>query len=208
MRYLGDRHVGFDPQELGFPSLDGCQGIVYVTDAGLFGFHNLGGAAKVDWEDRAKAFALYVSGHPQGNSPGRALYGACYAPDRRGYGTTDWKTMWRGELTEIASRLGFTGKIYGGNLTQAGIANPALAEFTKVGNTCVLQAKQWSDAGATKAPNDGSYSHKTTYRANTNAATIIKDLSFPDREGKLVVTKIFTTVPRGNFTTIYPEQLR
>ena len=49
MRYVGEREVCYDPNELGFPSIMGCHAIVLVNANGLFGFHNYGGERATDW---------------------------------------------------------------------------------------------------------------------------------------------------------------
>ena len=198
MRYLGERHFGFDTGELGFPSIRGCQAIVYVTSAGLFGFHNFGGAAPDDWADRGAAFGSYVNAHTQ-TGAGKALYGVCYATSERGYGTGNVRKLWLAELAAFASAVRFTGSIYGYDLDRSAVPTPALVELTRTpSQTCVIQVKAWSKAGSTEKSVSGLADHKTTYRPNTSTPTSVRDLT----------ATVIDTMPTGGYTTVYPEQLR
>jgi len=197
LRYLGERHLGFDISELGFPSIRGCQAIVYVTASGLFGFHNFGGAAPDDWADRGAAFGSYVNTHAR-TAAGKALYGVCYATSERGYGASP-RQAWLSELSAFAKAVRFTGPIHGYDLDRSAVAPPALVQFTRTPNhTCVIQVKTWSKAGAAEKQVAGLPDHKTTYRPNTSTPTSVRDLT----------ATVIDTMPAGGYTTVYPEQLR
>jgi hypothetical protein len=198
MRYLSERHLGFDAQELGFPSIRGCQAIVYVTDTGLYGFHNFGGAAPDDWKDRGDAFGTFVNGMPRVGA-GKAVYGVCFATSQRGYGTANVRQSWLSELAAFASAVRFTGAIYGYDLDRSAVGPPALVEFSRTPNhTCVIQIKAWNKTGATEKQVANLAEHKTTYRPNTATPTSVRDLT----------ATVIDTMPAGGYTTVYPEQLR
>jgi hypothetical protein len=152
--YLVEHEVGFDTRLIGFPSISGCHAIVYVTDCGLYGYHNAGGSANADWAGRAQAFLSYVQGHHAFPSPGSRLYGATYVAMNRGYKIdVPRKESWRGELTAFATALNFGGKIRGYDLTDAGFPPSAYVEFRKVGEKCEIWVKKWDPAHGTLGPN-------------------------------------------------------
>ena len=157
--YLNEREVGFDTTTLGFPSVQGCMAIVYVTDTGLFGYHNYGGSADDKWADRAQAFAQYVQNHANAGA-GSRLYGVTYVKVR-GY-TTPGKTSWTGELTAFATALGYNGKIRGYDLSGAGILGSAYVEFRKKDDKCEMWVKVWADGDKTTGPNTHANDHKIT----------------------------------------------
>ena len=162
-RYALEHQVVFHETHIGFPSLLGCHGLVYVTDAGLFGYHNYGGEIKDRYTPRFAKVTEWLRAHPSGRSPGRAVYGACFLTPKadgtcRAYDPPA-KQSWIAELTAFAAACnGFAGPIYGYDLGLSGTTGSAIAEFTRVGATCVVQVRPWGNgekATETK-PNDNS----------------------------------------------------
>jgi hypothetical protein len=146
MRYLNEREVGFDPQAIGFPSISGCLAIAYVTDNGLFGFHNAGGGGDpIDTGKRAAAFADYVSKHFLGCTAGTRLYAVTYATsiDPR-YGAPQMDN-WTAEVTAYANALKYAGPIRGYDLGASGIAPGAYVELRKTVVKCEIWIKKWND---------------------------------------------------------------
>jgi hypothetical protein len=156
--YLNERELGFDPTTIGFPSIDSCMAIVYVTSTGLFGYHNYGGSGNNAWADRVNAFTQYFQNHFL-RGEGTRLYGVTYV-DRRGY-SLPVTTSWTGELTAFASGFGYNGKIRGYNLSGSGIQPSAYVEFRKVADKCEMWVKKWADADKTDGGNSDKYNHKT-----------------------------------------------
>jgi hypothetical protein len=58
--YLSENEVGFDPTDIGFPTIRGCHAILYVTAGGLFGIHNYGGDNPAQFQERAAVFRDFV----------------------------------------------------------------------------------------------------------------------------------------------------
>jgi len=114
MRYVNMHDVVYDGEALGFPSLMGCHGMVYVTSVGLFGYHNYGGSATAKFQVRGRLFADFVNKHFMGNHPGLHLYGAAFI-NRRGYDGVAAKS-WKAELKAFAKALNYKGPISGYNL--------------------------------------------------------------------------------------------
>ena len=104
MKYVDMQEVAFDPQTVAFPGLGNCHGIVYVNDVGMFAYHLSGVAAS----NRIKAFANFVSAHPNGGGKGRGLYGLC-PTNRYTLGDKEHKA----ELKLFAKALHYDGKIHG-----------------------------------------------------------------------------------------------
>jgi len=196
-RYVSERELVFSPDVLGFPSIMGCHGIVYVTNAGLFGYHNYGGEIPGQYNDRATAFANFVAGHPNGPGVGSALFGACYLTQAgdtlRAYGANP-RQKWIAELTAFASALGFNGPIYGYDFgTFPGIGASAYSEFQRVNATCVVQVKTWTNVGATSAPNTDHVNIRYNPRLS-----VLEDQA----------RNTINLVPATGMRTVYPQQLR
>jgi hypothetical protein len=201
VRYLGEREVGFDPSGLGFPSLDGCQAIVYQTDNGLFGYHNFGGADEASWPERSAAFGSFVNEHFM-RATGRILYGVCYVTTARGYGNSHTTRKWKGELASFADAVGFDGPIWGYNLSNSGIAPGAYVELRKNGNACEVWAKHWSDADRTKGINSGPMYHRIIMRRQK------PDGSGYDTKVEAQNLKIATNVNPAGMVQFQLERLR
>lgn len=171
MIYLNEQELGFDPNGLGFPSLDGCQAIVFTTENGLYGMHNFGGADQDSWAIRAKMFGDFFDDHFLRGGVGSALYGVCYATTSRGYGVDKVKSKWKGELSAFAKAVGYKGKIWGYNLDLSGIPASAYVEFRKAGTACTIWAKKWNDADRTKGNNSATMHHKCFAKRKNAAGT-------------------------------------
>lgn len=159
MQFLNEREAGFDADRLGFPSISGCLAVCYVTTGGLFGFHNAGGTGKEEWVARATIFRDFVLGrdpHPTGLQ----LLGCSFVGDnRRGYTVGQATKDWKAELKTFAKVLVFGGPVSGCDLAQLNTTKSAYVEFRRVGPTCYVFAKPWSDTGLVKVPNPGSADH-------------------------------------------------
>jgi hypothetical protein len=103
MKYVDMQEVAFDKQNVAFPGLGNCHGIVYVNNNGLFAYHLAG----VPVASRVTAFGNFVSTHPNGGGPGLALLGFC--PTNRFANDKEHKT----ELQQFATALNYNGKIRG-----------------------------------------------------------------------------------------------
>lgn len=198
MKYLMEHEYGFDPDGMGFPSISGCHAIVYLTENGLFGFHNAGGSGDGDWATRAQGFAAFVNEHFLGKAKGLALYGASFVADgRRGYSLSigakqksrSAKAGWKLELKEFANALGFSGSIKGYDLSTRGIQEPASAyvEYRRAGKTCNIYVQPWTDAGMQRSPIASRLNHKK-------------------RVGQ-ALTSIVTTVNSANLQIVAPEKI-
>jgi hypothetical protein len=197
-RYVSERELVFSPNTLGFPSISGCHAIAYLTDAGLFGYHSLGGETRNSYEARADFFGNFVSGHPSRGATGRALYAACFLSagprGARGYAEPR-RANWVAELTAYAQAVNFTGPIYGYDLGQfPGIGGSAYVEITRVGRTCVMQVRSWVD----------HEEQRGTVTDHENIRYLLRDTGpLQSRTGTTIVG-----VGTAKLTTVYPEQLR
>ena len=108
-KYLNENEVGFDPWEVGFPNLGACMGIVALTDRGLYGFHAM---PKVT--EKHAVFAQFIATIGAGGNLLR-LYGSSFWPLRYNLGTYTWQD----EMRDIASAIGFHGKVKGLDTSKA-----------------------------------------------------------------------------------------
>jgi hypothetical protein len=134
---LAERQFGFDALELGFPSIENCMAIVYVTPNGLYGFHNLGGNGElIRWQDKSFAFLNCMNKiNARDVTKGTRLYGVTHFENRRHVPE---------ELKTFAHTLGFTGTIEGFDCT--GVTNgngSAYVHFTKNGAGCDVSVQKW-----------------------------------------------------------------
>jgi hypothetical protein len=134
MLYLSEHEMGFDPNAIGFPSIDGCLAVVYLTQNGLFGFHCYGGATPARWLPLAAAFRDFVTQHQFGRSVGHRLYGAAFL-NRRGYNPPSPQIL-GDELKAFAAALRFRGKIRGYDLASSAAQPPAYVVLDKTGTKC------------------------------------------------------------------------
>jgi hypothetical protein len=168
MRCLIENELGYHASHMGFPSIRGCHAIVFVTASGLYGLHNYGGDNPDQWNDRADAFASFMTTHPGWRGGVTALYGVCFATpvnnSARGYGTSP-KINWKAELSKFAEKLQFAGTIWGYDLAGSGCAPPCYVDFINVGNTsCVISAKAWNKDHANPGANTHPADHKLMRR--------------------------------------------
>lgn len=200
MRYLVENELGFDPSGLGFPSISGCHAIVYVTTAGLFALHNFGGADSGSWKDRSDALGVYVHAHVNGNAIGKTMYGVCYATgnNSRGYGVANEKQKWLGELAKFGDAVGYSGPIYGYDMSNQPTPPSAYVEFNKIGDKCVIQMKAWNPGDATKGINTSPADHQMMRRNKNGVGYALQDTA----------AQVVTAVTQAGLTTVYPEKLR
>ncbi len=141
MTYLGEREIGFDAVEIGFPSILGCRAIVVVTAGGLFGYHLNGNLSTL----KKNAFVNFITGHLQGNAPAMlyaASAGAGLAQDYQ-------------ELRDIAADLVYGGPIYWASLPAAG---SVFVHFQDINHTtCAITSRAWVDATDNVPGNKGPY---------------------------------------------------
>ncbi|MHB8476553.1 MAG: hypothetical protein ACYDBZ_09750 [Steroidobacteraceae bacterium] len=145
MHYVGNNHVAFDPQALGFPSILGCQAVCFHVAGGLYGFHDMksvGGVA-VD-ATKAQAFATWAAHHGPGIAAGQALYGVInqsHQYTHNAAGEREWKTM----LLGVATALAFVGPVYGARITShVGKADSLYVRFDLAGAEVSIACKRWS----------------------------------------------------------------
>lgn len=145
MIYVGNNHVGFDREALGFPSVLGCQAVVLQTRAGLFGFHDMKGGGGDDVDPaKAAAYAQWVQNVSM-NFKGQALglWGVINQTHQYGsdqHGMTAWTTM----LVGVAKALKFKGPIRGVRLTRhLDPSDSVYIRYDAVGATCVIRFRRW-----------------------------------------------------------------
>jgi hypothetical protein len=159
---LGEREVGFDPDCIGFPSIDGCHGVVLVTASGLWGFHNFGGSGVSSFAERSQSFATFVSQHFVTRGVSSHLYGTCFR-NKRGYADANKLSAWKAEMKAFASALGYKGTVSGYNLDQVGYgAKSAYVEYRRNGGTCTVSCKPWVDMSYDQEPLTNRVNHKRT----------------------------------------------
>jgi hypothetical protein len=198
---LGNNHIGFDASGLTYPSIDGCHAVMYLTDAGMFGLHNLGGSAPADWDLRADVFKDFVSSHINGGSPGRAIYGVCFATGKtsRGYGLDNVaKTTWLAELAAFAKKLEFKGVIYGYDMSQQIHRPPVTVSYTRTGPTAVIQVKKHNQTDDTKGANTSPLNHRMIRRNTGTGKYFLQNTE----------VHIVTSTTNNGWKTAYPETLR
>ncbi|TCH99386.1 hypothetical protein EJV46_01525 [Roseococcus sp. SYP-B2431] len=144
MRYVAEMQVAQNDFELGFPSINCCNAVIYATNRGLFGFHSYGGDTKAKWDERAALFAQFVLAAAAGPVTGSRLYSVTFV-GRRGYSSPD---EWREELVAYADALHFGGKLRGVDLSQILLGNgdSAYVRARRAGDKCEICCKPWSDA--------------------------------------------------------------
>lgn len=202
MIYLGNNHIGYDTTDLCYPSIAGCQTIVYLTDDGMFGLHNMGGADEGSWASRSAAFATYIDGHINGGGAGRKMYGVCYATGgaSRGYGVDNPKAVWLGEIASFADAVGYTGEIWGYDLANQARPAPINVLAHSVGAACVIQVKPYVPDEATRGQNTAQLSHQLMRR--DNAAEVQTYLT------QATEAQVINDIPDAGWVTVYPEKLR
>lgn len=151
MLYLSEREMGFDSDAIGFPSIDGCLAVVYLTQNGLFGYHCYGGAIPTRWLPLASAFRDFVTQHQFGRSAAYRLYGAAFL-NRRGYNPPSPR-IWGDELKAFAAALRFRGKIRGYDLARSAVQPPAYVVFDKFGTKCWGSVVSSAEVTHTRAAN-------------------------------------------------------
>ena len=159
--------MGFDPQELGFPSIQGCHAIVYQTMSGLYGYHNAGGSEDKRWMPRAKMFKEFIHDLNGMQSQGTRLYGCSFiGNNQRGYFPLNMAAhKWTQELLAFAQELGYRGRISGYDLAKTikGNSVSAYVEYQKNGTKCDVSIRQWqpSDpARPSKVANASGLNHR------------------------------------------------
>lgn len=166
--------MGFDPDELGFPSIQGCHAIVYQTMDGLYGFHNAGGSGDQHWAPRAKMFREFINDLNGLRSSGTRLYGCSFiGNNQRGFATTmPAHSKWMQELLAFAQELGYHGKISGYDLARTFKGNhvSAYVEYRRDGTKSDVWIRQWGQPSdptrLPKVPNARDLKHR--YLANTS----------------------------------------
>jgi hypothetical protein len=180
--FLGEREIGFDTNQIGFPSIGGCRAIVLVTGGGIFGFHLSGTLNQV----KKDAFTNFIQTHAQ-RDPKRNLYIA----SRVGGNAQHTKAEEvHAEIKEIARGLGFVGSVYWADVSSVP-GNSAYVQFDSVqNNTCVVTARTWDDNKDRNPANMGPYA----------AANRTMAMGAP-------VTQVYTTVDPTGLKAIYPTKV-
>lgn len=142
-----EHEVGFDVNELGFPSIMGCHAIVYQTSIGIFGYHVAGSSRSDLWQPSANGFQAFVQSLGGLNTPGSRLYGVTFSGNnQRGY-AGDKKKSWKAELFTFAKALNYNGKISGYDLSKKyGRNDSAYVLYRVNGDKCDVFIRKWQDA--------------------------------------------------------------
>jgi hypothetical protein len=148
MIYLGEREIGFDAAEIGFPAVLGCRAIVVVTGGGLFGYH-LNGNLNLQ---KRTAFINFITHHAQGNG-----IRMIYAASAGGGLQADHQ-----ELRDIGAALHYVGAIYWASLPPAGSVFVHFQDIQHM--TCAITQRAWND------PLDNIPANKAPYAAGANRA--------------------------------------
>jgi len=203
VKILAEHEVAFDTQTVGFPSLDGCLGLVYQTTRGLFGYHIYGGNNS-SAGDRATLFAAFVDSHGTGQQ-GTRLYGVCFV-GKRGWLPSDGfskdkKQAWKQELAIYAAALGYTGKVSGYDLSKKYAAASAYAEFRRVGDKSELWVRKWEDAV------DRPEAKKSS-QPNPNRADHVKIVKRSAGVVKEDLLQVYTSVRANQLVNVSKEKLK
>lgn len=162
LRYVDERLATFHEDILGYPSISACHAIGYLTTRGIYGYHNLGGESSDRWGQAPTKFGDFYRANCQPGEAGLGFYGCAHVTGQRGYKGPDKVEAWKTELAAFASGVGWTGSIWGVDLTgldQGGYDNTksAYVEFRKIGVKCLIYARQWRDKEAVKTAPDARF---------------------------------------------------
>lgn len=194
MKFLKEREAGYAVDGIGFPSIKGCIAMAYQTRDGIFGFHNAGNSANDKFDARAKTWSDFIRAHPNGASPGVCLYGVTFARcNERGY-SQPAVDNWKAELKTFAARLGFTGPLFGCDLTLSftgpGKKPSAYVEFKRESGGYSIFAREWYDDARDGVIN-ATYAASADFR-NLDSTTM---------------TKMVSDVGKAGLIRVYPERL-
>jgi hypothetical protein len=154
MLHLFNNQVGFSKYELGFPSVDSCNAIVYQTSHGLCGLHNYGGDSPFQFKARAAAFLSFVQecniGH---NAHGKNLYSVInkrYKPEDQ-----DLRSIWIREMKAFAEELKFHGDVHLIALQKHLDGGPVYIQYNRNehGRDCTIGYKKYSKMIEERTPN-------------------------------------------------------
>lgn len=200
MKFLMEHEMGFDANELGFPSIMGCHAVVYQTSAGLYGFHIAGGSGNDQWMENANVFCQFVNGHGGLAHPATRLYGASFVGNNaRGY-SLPAKQNWIGELTAIANALNYNGKISGYDLYKLlkDQSSSAYVEYRVNGSKCDLHVRKWGQhEGGARAPNPDPNGHKVKKKMSHSVPPTLQNLA-----------NVVQNVNRTGLQHVHKEKLR
>jgi len=179
MLYLGEREIGFDAAEIGFPSIDNCRAIVLVTAGGLFGYHLFG----VLSQTKINTFVSFVNTHPQGNLK-RRLYAASYGPG---------PDEQRAEIRSIARApaLNFAGPVHWADVSVVAVGS-AYVHYVGINHDiCSVTARTWSDAADSIPGNKGPYAGGANRTRDAGAAPAL----------------MFTNIGTAGLRAVYPTAI-
>lgn len=201
MKFLMENEVGFDLQELGFPSIMGCIAIVYQTHNGLYGYHSLGGSAVDKFKPRALKFRDFIQSNG-GTTGGTRLYGITFVGNnQRGYSGVPRQT-WLQELAAYATEITYSGKISGYDLckTLKGNGKSAYVEYQKSGSKCDVSVRDYTHAEQTSKPTRIANAYINDHKLiQTQGITHVS---------LVALATVVTAVDRTGLKTISKEQLR
>jgi hypothetical protein len=169
MQYLGNNHVGFDNMALGFPSIFGCQAIVYHTESGLFGMHDMKSGAGMATQEavvagKSTAFVDWIARQAHGASKGIALYGVINRNEQYAYtgaGIAEWSDMLIDLAEQLDARFGFDGPVSGARInSHVKKGGSVYVRFDGHGQECQVSYKRW-----TKLENDQETMHSPDTQA-------------------------------------------
>jgi hypothetical protein len=211
VKYLCENEVGFDSTMLGFPSIQGCQAIVYQTSAGIYGFHSFGGSDKNSWQPRAMKLREFIESLGA-LTPATRLYGCSFVSNnQRGY-TGSSTAGWRQELVRYADMLGYHGKISGYDLskTLTGASDSAYVEYRINAKKCDVYIRKWDQFGSDaniKYPKVGNTTPTEHRRLKSNKTGDTFTAVLADLEKGVVISPT-VGVDRNNLIKVSKQSLR
>jgi hypothetical protein len=154
MMYLNENYCGYDSDALGFPSIKGCQAIVYQTTQALYGFHDYkvspGFSTQEEVDNlRFAQFALHVQNLNIAHGTNAvALYGVILRGEQYGE-DTQGRDEWQATLLRVATRLGFQGSVFGVRLGKhVGPVDSVYVRFDRKPTYCKIRYKTMSKMGS------------------------------------------------------------
>jgi hypothetical protein len=194
--HLFNNQVGFDRTTLGFPSVEGCNAIVYQTVQGLCGLHNYGGSSPDQHELRATAFNAFVQQlNIQHMDQSRNLYSVINSTNRYDCRKQDGRQSWVAEMRAFAKGLKFRGTVHLIALTAHLEKGSVYIQYDLNGNGdgCDVSYKKWSKmkevrVDHTQAPASLKDLKKrvASYDKTTQVAVFRYDVADPNEYSEIV----------------------
>jgi len=167
-RYLNEREVGVAQDEIGFPNIGDCLGVVLLTPTEMFGFHAMPGDSA-----RVTAMARFIGTKL---STAIRLYGSCIRKKR--YGGDD--QQWREEMLVIAAGLNYHGPASGFDMPaypnkKDGTVDTTYLEYRRSpgATTCTIYYKRMSKMDT---PSGGNFTTEPVERITSRKGAFVVEL--------------------------------